>query len=240
VDWFPWLTAVWGVYIALAVFIIGMGWRVYQWTSTPKSPVRLGLFPKPASGAGRAGKLLVDTFVAPQSFEIATGIMVAAMAFHLAALAGFVGHLRLLHEFTPLVALLGTEGMNAFAGWSGGIAGVVMLAAVVYWIGRRTFGPYRKLSSPEDYALLFLLLGIVIMGDHMRFVGVLHGPTFIAWFQSLLRFQPSFPPELARSSELWALAWHMFFVDLFLILFPFSKLTHSMGAFATNLVRSSD
>ena len=239
-DWFSYLTSGLGVYVALAVFVAGMAWRAWQWSRTPKSPVRLAMYPKPTSGAGRLGKLLVDTFVAPQSFAIATGVMIAAMAFHLAALGAFVGHLRLVHEFTPLVSVLGVEGMNAFAGWSGGIAGVVMLGAILYWLGRRTFGDYRRLSTPEDYLLLALLLGIVIMGDHLRFVGELHAATYEAWFASLMAYKPAFPPELASSSTRWALDWHMLFVDAFLIYFPFSKMTHALGAFATNLVRSSE
>lgn len=228
------------VYVGFAVFIGGMAWRVWEWFRTPKASARFGLFPKPAGRAGRVGKLLTDTFVARQSFEIAPGVMIAAMAFHLAALAGFVGHLRLVHEFTPLVRLWGDEGMARFAAWSGGIAGIVMLLAVVYWISRRTFGPYRALSKPEDYLLLGLLLGIIIMGNHMRFVGDVHAPVYIEWFQSLLRFSPSFPEELANSGTKWALNFHMLFVSAFLIYFPFSKLTHAIGAFATNLVRSSD
>lgn len=239
-DWFSYLTSAVGVYVGLVVFIAGMAWRVWQWSRTPKSPVRLGMFPKPKSKAGRAGKLLKDTFVAPQSFETAGMLMAFALAFHLAALAAFVGHLRLVHEFTPLVAVLGVEGMNAFAAWSGGAAGIIMLVAVLYWIGRRTFGAYRKLSVPEDYLLLALLLGIIVMGDHLRFVGGLHASTYQAWFASLMAFKPAFPAELADSTTRLALDWHMLFVDLFLIYFPFSKLTHAVGAFATNLVRSSD
>jgi len=239
-DWFSYLASGLGVYIALAVFVLGMGWRFWQWSRTPKSAVRLALYPKPDTGIGRFGKLLTDTFIAPQSVAMATGIMVAAFAFHLAALAAFGGHLRLVHEFDPMVAVLGVEGMNQFAGWSGGIAGIVMLVAVLYWIGRRTFGSYRKLSTPEDYLLLALLLGIVIMGDHLRFVGGLHAVTYQAWFGSLMAFRPSFPPELVASPTRFALDWHMLFVDAFLIYFPFSKMTHAVGAFATNLVRSSE
>lgn len=239
-DTFSFITSALGVYIGLAVFTVGMAWRIWQWSRTPKSAVRLGMFPKPVTSGGRLGKLLSDTFVAPQSFSIAPGIMIAAMAFHLAALAAFVGHLRLVHEFTPLVNAFGMEWMNSFAGLAGGFAGIVMLIAVLYWIGRRTFGPYRMLSTPEDYLLLFLLLGIIVMGDHLRFVGDIHAPAYIAWFQSVLRFQPTWPAEIAGSGEMWALNWHMLFVDAFLIYFPFSKLTHAIGAFATNLVRSSD
>jgi nitrate reductase gamma subunit len=145
-----------------------------------------------------------------------------------------------VHEFTPLVSALGIEGMNAFAGIAGGIAGIAMLVAVIYWLSRRTFGPYKNLSVPEDYFLLVLVLLVVVMGDHLRFVGALHAPTYIAWFQSLLALRPAFPAELASSATKWALDFHMLFVDLLLIYFPFSKLTHAIGAFATNLVRSSE
>jgi nitrate reductase gamma subunit len=239
-DTFSFIASALGVYIGLAVFTMGMAWRVYQWSRTPKSPVRLGMFPKPTSPGGRLAKLAKDTFVAPQSFSIAPGVMIAAMAFHLAALAAFVGHLRLIHEFTPLVALLGDEGMAKFAAVSGGTAGIVMLIAVLYWIGRRTFGPYKHLSTPEDYLLLFLLLGIIVMGDHLRFVGEIHAQDYMEWFRSLMVFKPAFPEAISGSRTLWALNWHMLFVNAFLIYFPFSKLTHAIGAFATNLVRSSD
>lgn len=239
-DTFSFIASALLVYISIAVFVVGMGWRVWQWISTAKSPVRLALYPKPTSRAGRVRKVLVDTFVAPQSFEMAPGVMWAAMAFHLAALAGFVGHLRLVHEFTPLVALLGDEGMATFAAWSGGIAGIVMMGAVLYWIGRRTFGPYRMLSTPEDYLLLGLLLGVIVMGNHMRFISHIPAPVYIEWFQSLLRFQPMFPLELANSGAKWALNWHMIFVSALLIYFPFSKLTHAIGAFMTNLVRTGE
>lgn len=237
-DTFSLLVSGWGVLVALAVFTVGMAWRTYTWTRTPKTPVRLAMYPRPTSGIGRFGRVLKDTFIAPQSAAIEPGMWAFAMLFHLAALAAFFGHLRLVHEFTPMVSAIGIEGMNAFAGLAGGIAGIAMLIAVSYWLLRRTYGPYKNLSVPEDYVLLVLLMLIVMMGDHMRFVGELHGPTYIAWFQSVLAFHPTFPAELAASSTRWALDFHMLFVDAFLIYFPFSKLTHAIGGFATNLVRT--
>ena len=78
-DWFSYLASAIGVYVALSVFTLGMAWRAWQWSRTPKSAVRLGLFPKPDTGLGRFGKLLKDTFVAPQSVAIATGVMIAAL-----------------------------------------------------------------------------------------------------------------------------------------------------------------
>lgn len=239
-DWFSYIASGLLVYVGIAVFVIGMAWRVWTWSRTPRSAVRLGLFPKPKSSVGRFGKLVTDTFVAPQSARIEPVMWAFAFAFHVAALAAFVGHLRLLHEFTPLVAILGEEGMNSFAAWAGSIAGSIMLVGVVFWIVRRTFGAYKSLSVPEDYLLLFLLLGIIVLGDHLRFFGGIHGPSYIEWFQSLLAFRPDFPPEIANSPSKWVLDGHMILVSVFLIYFPFSKLTHTIGAFATNLTRSSE
>jgi nitrate reductase gamma subunit len=239
-ETYLWITSVWGVYLALAVFIVGMGWRIYEWATTPKSAVRLGMFPKPASSTGRFFKMLKDTFIAPHSAKIEPVMWVFAFAFHVAALGAFVGHGRLIAEFPILPELLGEEGMNAFAALSGSIAGILMLVGVLFWIGRRTFGPYKSLSVPEDYLLLALLFGVIIMGDHMRFVygGIIHAATYREWFQSLLTFKPAFPAELLHGNVGWSLGTHMLFTDLFLIYFPFSKLVHTIGSFSSNLVRS--
>lgn len=234
------ITSVWGVYLALAVFTLGMAWRIREWMTTPRSPIPLGIFPKPKTKTGRFFKMLKDTFIAPQSFKIEPAMWLAAMAFHIAALGAFVGHLRLIREFPLLPSLLGEAGMNAFAAWSGSIAGILMLAAIVFWIARRTYGPYKTISVPEDYLLLALLLGVVVMGDHMRFVygSTVHAATYRAWFTSLLMFRPSFPAELTSSNVGISMGTHMLFVDLFLIYFPFSKLVHSVGSLVTNYVRS--
>ena len=239
-ETYLWITSVWGVYLALAVFIVGMGWRIYQWATTPKSRVKLGMFPKPATKTGRFFKMLKDTFIAPQSAKIEPAMWIFAFAFHVAALGAFVGHGRLIAEFPILPELLGEQGMNSFAAMSGSIAGILMLVGVLFWIGRRTFGPYKSLSVPEDYLLLFLLFGVIVMGDHMRFVygSIIHADTYRAWFQSLLTFQPAFPEKLLSGNVGWSLGTHMLFTDLFLIYFPFSKLVHAIGSFATNLVRS--
>jgi nitrate reductase gamma subunit len=234
------ITAVWGVYLTAVVFFAGMGWRIYQWATTPRSPIPLGMFPKPATKGRRVAKMLKDTFLAPHSARIEPAMWIFAMAFHVAALGAFVGHGRLLAEFPVLPELLGEEGMNSFAAWSGSIAGSLMLVGVIYWIARRTFGPYKNLSVPEDYLLLALLLGVIVMGNHMRFIygDIIHADTYREWFVSLLRFQPHIPEKILASNVGWSLGTHMLFSNLFLMYFPFSKLVHAIGAFSANLTRS--
>ncbi|MDO8880887.1 MAG: respiratory nitrate reductase subunit gamma [Coriobacteriia bacterium] len=237
-DTYLQITTVVGVYVAGVVFVAGMGWRIYQWATTPKSPVRLGMFPKPKTRGGRIMKMLKDTLIAPHSARIEPRMWLFAMMFHVAALAAFVGHLRLIQEYPVLPSLLGAEGMNAFAGWAGGIAGTLMMVAVLYWIARRTFGPFKQLSVPEDYLLLVLLLGVIIMGNHMRFIGHVHATDYREWFQSLLAFKPVIPDSIRFSNVGWSLGTHMLFVNALLIYFPFSKLVHTIGSFSANLVRS--
>ncbi|MDY0340140.1 MAG: respiratory nitrate reductase subunit gamma [Coriobacteriia bacterium] len=237
-ETYLWITSIWGVYLALAVFIGGMAWRIYQWSTTPKSPVRLGMFPKPKTKVGRFGKLMKDTFIAPQSAKIAPVMWGFAFMFHVAALAVAIGHLHIVIEYPFLPELLGEEGMEALATIAGGIAGIMMLVGILFWIARRTFGAYKNLSVPEDYLLLTLLLGVVLMGDHMRFVGNLEADTYRVWFNSILALKPVIPVEMIGSNTGLSLGTHMLFTDLFLIYFPFSKMVHAIGAFSSNLVRS--
>jgi nitrate reductase gamma subunit len=226
------------VWVSFAVFIVGMTWRIVQWIRTPKVGVKLGMYPKPKSRAGRVAALLRDTFVFPQVREVDWKIWVFALLFHIALLGAFVGHLRLVQEWTWLAELIGRDGVDAFGAWAGSIAGTLALLGLIYYVLRRIYGHYKTISVPEDYLLLFLLAGIIIMGDHMRFFGDVHAAEYREYFVSVLRFQPAFPAELAESSTRWSLVIHVLFANLLLIYFPFSKLVHTVGAFATNLIRS--
>src|SRR4030067_615663 len=90
------------VYGAVAVFILGMIYRVYQWAGAPKARLKTGVFPKPASGAARWGQVAVDSFAFPQAWKADRTIWIFTILFHFALLGAFVGHLRLVPQFTPL------------------------------------------------------------------------------------------------------------------------------------------
>ncbi|HAX18576.1 MAG TPA: hypothetical protein DCY00_08310, partial [Actinobacteria bacterium] len=47
-----------------------------------------------------------------------------------------------------------------------------------------------------------------------------------------------FNEALAQSQTKWVLSWHVLFVNLFVIYFPFSKLVHVIGTFFANKTRS--
>jgi len=236
-DWFSYWIAGIMVYVAIAIFILGMIYRVYQWLGAPKARLKTGVFPKPDSGAARWGQVAVDSLTFPQALKADRTIWTFTILFHFALLGAFVGHLRLVHEFTPLLNLLGPEGMDQFALWSGGVMGGLLIVALVYYLLRRLTSPYKEISVPEDFILLFLLILVVVMGDHMRFIGKIHAADYRIYFQSLLAFKPAFPKVLADSSTKWALVFHILFANLLIIYFPFSKLVHVIATFPANLVR---
>ncbi|MFC2005170.1 respiratory nitrate reductase subunit gamma [Chloroflexota bacterium] len=237
-DWFSFLVAGILVYISIAVFFIGITFRLYEWLIVPRSRIKLGIFPQKGHGAARWLNLAKDSFLFPQVVDIDRTMWAFVMLLHLAGVAAFVGHLRLINEFTPLANALGSQGMEQFSLLTGGAVGIILLVTILYLLIRRFKSPYKDLSTPEDYFLLLLILVVVLMGNHLRFFGDVPVSAYREYIRSLLSFNPYFPTVLATSTTKWSLVTHVLFSDMLLIYFPFSKLVHFVGTFAVNLVRS--
>lgn len=236
-DWFSYLVAGVMVYLAVAIFIFGMAYQIYQWLRAPKARFKTGVFPKPNSAAVRWMRVGIDSLTFPQVVKVDRWVWAFTILFHFALLGAFVGHLRLIQEFTPLLNILGPKGMDQLAFWSGGLMGIFLMVALIYYLFRRLIPPYKEISVPEDYILLFLLLLVVVMGNHMRFLGKVHVADYRMYLQSLLAFNPAFPKALVDSPTKWVLVFHVLFANLLFIYFPFSKLVHLIATFPANLVR---
>ena len=237
-DWFSFLVAGVMVYVAAAVFIGGTAFRIYQWSTVPRSGVRLGMFPRANSRMGRVFQVARDTLVFPQVRDVDRLMWLAVIGLHAALVAAFVGHLRLIGEFTPLANALGGTGMERFSLLSGGTIGIVLMVSLLYLLARRFKSPYKDISTPEDYILLVLILMVVLMGNHLRFFGDVHVTEYREYIRSLFTFSPSFPEALAASATRWSLVAHVLFANLLLMYLPFSKLVHFAGSFAVNMGRS--
>jgi len=237
-DWFSFLVAGILVYVAVAVFLFGTAFRIYQWFRVKRSGVKLGMFPKPKNRWARGLKLAKDSLLFPQVLEVDAKMWFFVLLLHIAGIVAFVGHLRLFNEFTFISNALGDEGMAQFALWTGGAVGIVLLISVTYLILRRFKSPYKDLSIPEDYLLLVLVLIILLFGNHLRFFGDVHVAEYREYIHSLLAFSPAFPEAIAESATKWVLVGHVLTANLLFIYFPFSKLVHSVGTFAGNLIRS--
>ena len=196
------------------------------------------MFPQPGNAAVRALKMGKDSLIFPQVLDTDRWMWFFVIAMHLAGIGLFFGHLRLLFEFTPLYNALGAGGMEKLANWVGGSIGIFLFIAFVYFLLRRFKSPYRELSVPEDYLLLLLILLILLLGDHLRLTQAFELSSYRDYISSLLHFKPAFPTVIALSPDKWVLDAHVLTANLLLIYFPFSKLVHSIGGFAGNLLRS--
>jgi nitrate reductase gamma subunit len=237
-NWFSFIVAGVMVYIAVAVFIGGSLYRIIKWLKTPKSPLRQGMFPQPSSTTGRFLKMGKDTFIYPQMIDTDRWMWFFVIGMHLAGIGLFFGHLRLLFEFTPLYNALGPSSMEKLANWAGGAIGISLFIAFTFFLLRRFKSPYRELSVPEDYLLLVLILLLVMLGDHLRLTQPFELSAYREYMSSLLHFRPSFPGIIAAQPSKWVFVGHILTANLLLIYFPFSKLVHSIGGFASNLWRS--
>lgn len=220
------------VYAAVGVFLAGMAYRLYRWRAVPASPMRLETFPK-LSGGPRTLRVVVDTLFFPQVAEVNPGLWLGAILFHVALAGVFMGHLHLLGRFPGQLEAM----MSAGAGAIGGAMGVLWALAALYLLIRRFRTPIKEVSTPEDYLLLLLILGVVVMGDHLRFFAHIDVAEYQRYVQSLLALKPALGPAITGSPARVSFLAHLFLANLLLMYLPFSKLVHFAGAFFTNGIR---
>jgi nitrate reductase gamma subunit len=237
-DWFSFIVAGVMVYVAVAIFLGGSVYRLVKWLRTPKSAIRQGMFPQPGGPLTRALKLGKDSLIFPQVLDTDRWMWFFVIVMHLAGIGLFIGHLRLLFEFTPIYNAVGPVTMENMASWVGGTIGTSLFIAFTYFLLRRFKSPYRELSMPEDYLLLVLILMLVLLGDHLRFTHPFELSSYRDYMDRLLRFRPHFDNLISASPARWIFVGHILTANLLLIYFPFSKLVHAIGGFAGNLLRS--
>jgi nitrate reductase gamma subunit len=157
--------------------------------------------------------------------------------FHIGLLLLFVGHLELFKEFEALQVAEHT----VFLG--GGFLGLVLCIVLLYLLFRRLVSPNREMSVPEDYYLLILLFLTVLFGSQMNWARSwyeydgLSVEDYRTYLSSLLSLRPELPPGVTYSGHSFVLVLHVFFANLFLIFFPFSKIMHLFFTIPMNKLR---
>lgn len=222
------------VYLAFAVFIIGTGVNLVNIYRSPKHPATLQIFPE------KHPKWLWsihDTFLLPSVRKHKPLLWVFLMLFHIAFFLLIVGHLELIAEFR-IFQIIAHE---VFLG--GGIVGLILSVALLFFLFRRFVSPYRDLSVPEDYYLLILLFLTVLFGSLMDWArsgygyDVMSVENYRSYLSSLLYLKPELPDEVMDSGHSFMLVLHVFFANVFLMFFPFSKIMHAFLSPAMNKLR---
>lgn len=222
------------VYIAFGVFIVGTAVRLVKIFREPKHPTTLKIYPEKKPAWLWA---LADTFLFPTVRRHKPLLWVFLIIFHIGLLLLIIGHLELFAE----IDLLQVIPHRVFLG--GGFVGLTVAVCLLYFLFRRFGSPVRDLSVPEDYYLLILLFLTVIFGSQMDwartwyFYEELEVFHYREYLSSLLFFRPELPYEVTGTGHSFMLVLHVFFANLFLIVFPFTQAMHSFLSLPVNKLR---
>jgi nitrate reductase gamma subunit len=221
-------------YIAVIVFVGGIVWQLVRWQKQSTVPANLSLYPRPASRVNRIWDTLVDMFTFKGLLRVNKPLWAGGFMMHAGLLLLLVGHVRVVTDYYFLWNWLkwGEQQQHQFSAIAGLIAGFLFMIPLVYLLARRWSGPVKWLSTPEDYFILFLLLGIAITGNHMRLVLAVDQHGIRDFMQGLILFKWEPVPGSAGFSFIY----HFALVQLLMIYFPFSKLLHTIGVLFSKLV----
>jgi nitrate reductase gamma subunit len=191
----------------------------------------------PTEGSGFCS-LAKEALFFPSLYRGDKTMWLLSWSFHVALALAFVGHLRVLTGLFDrgLASLgIGTDGIATLSAIAGGAAGIVLGAAVLTLLLRRILvARVREISKAPDFLALLLLVAVITCGNLMRFGGTHSNLAETrVWAASLLAFSPVVPASTA-------FLLHLFFAELLILYFAFSKLMHFGGFFFTfSLIKRS-
>ncbi len=214
-------------YLAAAIFIVGMIWRVRTWLKAPV-PFPLTLFPAPATTSGRVRRIAGELLLFPSLWRGDRGLWLWAWFMHVTLAMVIGGHIVGISSVGLQFVDLGftAEQSLALSALMGTSSGLLLFAALIVLLYRRTVIPeVKRLSDPADYFDLLLILAIVVSGLHMRMTSLDVDLLAIrAYLGGILSFHPIPIPHQ------WIFVSHFFLVNVLLMYFPFSKLVHFVGS----------
>jgi len=221
------------VYIAALVFLCGTAWRIYSILSRPAFAPTLKIFPERHPAWLYA---LTDAFLLPMVRRHNPVLWVFLMLLHTTIGLLILGHLELFAEM-PWLQVWPHE---IFLG--GGYVGVLSFVCLLFLLFRRFAPPAKDLSVPEDYFLLLVLLLTVIFGAEMHLARRIYDFSSMSvseyreYLMSLVSFAPSVD-AVTGSGHSFMLTLHVFFANLFIMVFPFSKMMHAVLSIPANMMR---
>lgn len=206
-----------GILFALVFYwaLIATFYRAFIWKRTA-SPLPIPLTPAPQSRAGVVGRLLLELVLFRSLARASLITWVGSILFHYGLLWLLIMHLRLLFPQLPLALLPFIQ----FSGW----ALLAMMSGLLILLLRRCLvDRVRYVSSPSDYLHLLLLMAIGITGALIK----RHWPADLYSTGEFLR--GALTAQWQSLPDSASLMVHLALVSVLLLIFPVSKLIHSIG-----------
>lgn len=209
-------------YAATAILVIGVVRKIVQYAKTP-APLKIPTMPAPVTQGGVVVRMASEIVLFNSLFKSNKWIWVFGWMFHLSLLLAFFRHMRyVISPDSFLMPIIGFEMVQAF----GKYAGFAMLIGLAGLFARRiVVDRVRYISSPSDYAMLLLIIGIAFTGMMMSFV--VH--TDIILLKEFMLGLLTFNIQPLPSDTV--LLVHLSLVIVLMIIFPISKLLHAPGVF---------
>ncbi len=214
------------LYVAVAIFVVGMIWRLSQWFKRPV-PLNIVLTPGPKTNLGVTRRLAEQLLGFRALAKADWSLWTPAWLFHFSLFLLFVGHFGGLVIPTLAESSLGlsTPQFENLAQVTGLVVGLLAIVSLLWLLLRRlTLQRVRWISKFSDYFALVLLLLVIGTGDEMRFMGglnIIRAQEFVAGWLTL--HPKTSPADLV-------FYFHVLLVCTLLIYIPFSKLVHIGGA----------
>lgn len=209
-------------YAAIVVLVVGIGVKVKQYASTP-APLKIPTTPAPVSKPGVWWRMFTEVVFFNSLFKSTKWTWIFGWIFHFALLLAFFRHLR--YAISP-DAFIWPLVNNALIQAAGKYAGYAMVLGLLGLLGRRIFvDRVRYISSPSDYLMLLLIIGIAVTGLFMSFVDHVNIVQLKAFVLGLFYFDWKPLPDHAL------LISHLVLVLILAFIFPMSKLLHAPGIF---------
>lgn len=253
-----WVLGVGVPYVALAVFVVGLAWRVVQWARIPvpfRIPttsgqqkslpwIRHSRLDNPHSAPGTIGRMALEVLFFRSLFKntkaakahgdqlvYGTSLMLwaAAMAMHWSLLFILVRHLRFFTE--PAPGFVGA--VAAVDGFLEVSLPTVYVTTVLFLLGAG-YLLYRRLADAQVRYISLMndyFPLFLLLGIALSGVWLRHfGPTDVTGIKELAVGLVRFDPVVPETVGA-VFYGHLFLVSVLLLYFPFSKLLHMPGIF---------
>ena len=211
-------------YIAGLILIAGLFIKIKQYATTP-APLKIPTTPAPVTKTGVVWRMITEVVFFNSLWKSNKWIWIFGWMFHFALLLAFFRHLRYVIPSDWAIYILvdnwAVLTLGKYAGWA-------MLAGLAGLFGRRlVVDRVRYISSPSDFAMLLLIMGIALTGVMVSFVfrdayAVMQLKAFVT---GLITF------NLQPIPDNTLIIVHLTLVLILMVIFPVSKLLHAPGVF---------
>ena len=209
-------------YVAMIILVVGITNKLWQYKRVP-APLKIAVTPAPLARTGVVYRFFTEVVLFNSLFRATKWTWIFGFIFHVSLLLAFFRHLRYVISpdslMWPLVNNLVVQSFGHYAGFA-------MVFGLLGLLGRRIFvDRVRYISSPSDYLMLILIMGIAISGLMMVYVARTDIVQLKAFIMGLFLFDwQNLPGDII-------LLAHLTMVLFLAMIVPISKLLHAPGLF---------